>query len=159
MALEKPAPVIKTSEPDAIRRHANGPNRRSDRGCGKLQSQMTAAKDPCANPTTKYSGLPSLTEWPDVAADGELWDRHFDRLRQARITAGDRISDVVETAIRAAAADSGAIEGLYSITAGVTRQVAEQRDDWRSALAEGGASAPVLFDAQLIAYHLAIQLA
>jgi Fic family protein len=120
---------------------------------------MAGADDPCANPDTEYGGLPSLLEWPEAIADSELWNRHFERLRQARVTAGDRFTDVVESAIRAAAADSGAIEGLYSITAGVTRQVAAQQDDWRAALAEGGAIAPALFDAQLTAYHLAVQLA
>jgi Fic family protein len=120
---------------------------------------MARPEDPCANPKTEYGGLPSLDDWPAVATDVELWDRHLERLRQARVAAGGRVVDVLETAIRAAAADSGAIEGLYAITAGVTRQVAEQRDDWRSALAEGGAIAPALFDAQLTAYHLATQLA
>lgn len=80
--------------------------------------------DPCSNPTSEYSGWPALDDWPALASDVQLWNHHFDRLQQARIAAGSRLAGVVEIAIRAAAADSGAIEGLYSITAGATRQVA-----------------------------------
>jgi hypothetical protein len=108
----------------------------------QTRGTVAGPNEPCLNPTTEYGGLPPLEDWPAVASDIQVWSHHFERLRQARIEAGGRVAEVVETAIRAAAADSGAIEGLYSITAGITRQVAEQRDDWRAALAEGGAIAP-----------------
>src|SRR5260221_9065258 len=121
---------------------------------------MEPNQDRCLDAVTFYDGLPSVSALSSVALDVARWDHHVGRLAQARGTAlPNRAASTIERAIRAAAADSGAIEGLYTITAGVTLQVAEERDDWRTALAAGGDKANALFDAQLASYHDAVELA
>jgi hypothetical protein len=81
----------------------------------------------------------------------------FEKQRQAG-TEG-RIQDVVEVAIRAAAAATGAIEGLYPITTGQTIHVAERFGDWQSELGAVGGNSLALFEAQLRAYHMADSVA
>jgi Fic family protein len=62
----------------------------------------------------------------------------------------------VEVAVRAAAMDTGAIEGLYTVDRGFTMSVATQAIAWEHALDEKGENVRALFEAQLEAYELVI---
>jgi Fic family protein len=120
---------------------------------------MNENTDPCANPSTDYAGLPRIESWLSEQLDLDLWNRSVNELQRRRAQATpERIQEVLETAIRAAAAATGAIEGLYPITTGQTIMVAERAPNWQSELASAGETAPALFEAQLAAYHLAISL-
>lgn len=120
---------------------------------------MTGVNDPCANPSTEYSGLPDLADWLREHLNLDLWDRVLAELQLQRASAApDQIEQVLETAVRFAAAATGAIEGLYPITTGQTIMVAEQAPNWQTELAGVGATAPDLFEAQLAAYHSATAL-
>jgi len=121
---------------------------------------LAAKRDPCANPSTEYGGLPPIDEWLRETLDIDQWGRaiaEFDSQRRAG--AEGRIEGIVEIAIRAAAAATGAIEGLYAITTGQTIHVAESVGDWRSELGAVGGNSLALFEAQLRAYHTADSLA
>jgi Fic family protein len=115
--------------------------------------------DPCANPSTEFNGLAPLETWLHERLDRDLWNRSAEALqRQRGQSTPNQAQEALETAIRAAAAATGAIEGLYPITTGQTIMVAERAPNWQTALAGVGETAPALFEAQLAAYHLAISL-
>jgi Fic family protein len=59
-------------------------------------------------------------------------------------------------AVRAAALDTGAIEGLYNVDRGFTMTVAVQGLAWQQMVEERGAGVRELFEAQLAAYELVL---
>src|SRR5437667_4695974 len=120
---------------------------------------MNQMKDPCANPSSEYHGLSGLSEWVEQRLDLDQWTRSFSEFDRQRKAPGDHIAEVVETAIRAAAAATGAIEGLYPITTGQTIMVADRTPNWQAELDGAANSSLALFEAQLAAYHLATSLA
>jgi hypothetical protein len=128
-----------------------------DRQC--LAVSEEPGTDPCANPSTEFNGLAPLETWLHERLDRDLWNRSAEALqRQRGQSTPNQVQEALETAIRAAAAITGAIEGLYPITTGQTIMVAERAPNWQTALAGVGETAPALFQAQLAAYHLAISL-
>ena len=105
-----------------------------------------------------YQSFPDFSAWPAPTADGlQLWDRFASRLEQMRKKATpEALRNSVEVAVRAAAMDTGAIEGLYSVDRGFTMTVASQAFAWEHALEEKGEAVRELFEAQLEAYELVI---
>ena len=61
--------------------------------------------------------------------------------------------------MRAAAVDTGAIEGLYDVDRGFTFSVATQATAWQAAVLEKGENVRELIEAQLSAYELALDVA
>ena len=70
----------------------------------------------------------------------------------------DTLSGAVQTAIRAAAWDTGAIEGLYKTDRGLTMTVATQAAAWESKISGQAPDARAYFDAQLRAYELVMDV-
>lgn len=68
----------------------------------------------------------------------------------------EALRNSAEIAVRAAAMDTGAIEGLYTVDRGFTMTVASQAFAWEHALEEKGEKVRELFEAQLEAYELVI---
>ncbi len=89
----------------------------------------------------------------------DLWARFAAALAQRRqLARPDLLERAVAVALRSAALDTGAIEGLYQVDRGFTWSVAVQSFAWELALAERGDSVPQLFAAQLAGYELVIGL-
>jgi len=105
-----------------------------------------------------YQGFQDFSDWPAPADDElQLWDRFASRLEEMRTKATPEVQQKsVEVAVRAAAMDTGAIEGLYTVDRGFTMTVATQAFAWEHALAEKGEEVRELFEAQLEAYDLVI---
>ncbi len=105
-----------------------------------------------------YQGFPDFAGWPAPKEDDlRLWDRFASRLQEIRTTATpEALRKAVDVAVRAAALDTGAIEGLYSVDRGFTMTVATQALAWEHAIAEKGENVRELFEAQLQAYELVI---
>lgn len=105
-----------------------------------------------------YPGFPDFSAWPAPTEDDlRLWDRFASRLEETRQKATpDALKKAVEVAVRAAALDTGAIEGLYSVDRGFTMTVATQALAWEHAIEEKGENVRALFEAQLEAYELVI---
>lgn len=105
-----------------------------------------------------YPGFPDFADWPAPAEDDlSLWDRFAARLQETREKATpEALRKSVAVAVRAAAMDTGAIEGLYTVDRGFTMTVATQAVAWEHALDEKGENVRALFEAQLEAYELVL---
>ncbi len=108
-----------------------------------------------------YEAVPSFADWPPNLARAELWDRAKRELDSLKIGAlpDATLKAALETAIRAAAFDTGAIEGLYQTDRGLTMTVATQAASWQSELDSRAPDARLYFEAQLRAYELVMDVA
>jgi Fic family protein len=105
-----------------------------------------------------YQGFPDFSAWGELSQeDADLWSRFAASLEERRKEASPEVlKSAVEVAVRAAALDTGAIEGLYSVDRGFTMTVALQSLTWEQAIEERGAGVRELFEAQLAAYELVL---
>jgi len=105
-----------------------------------------------------YRGFPDFSEWGSLTPDDiDLWERVASSLAERRRAATpEMLERAAEVAVRAAAVDTGAIEGLYSADRGFTMTVAVQGLAWQQMLEERGEGVRELFEAQLAAYELVL---
>lgn len=105
-----------------------------------------------------YKGFPDFSTWgPLPSVDADLWSRFGESLAERRLQATpEALKNAVEVAVRAAALDTGAIEGLYNVDRGFTMTVAVQGLAWEQMVEERGAGVRELFEAQLAAYELVL---
>lgn len=109
-----------------------------------------------------YEPFPPFADWPRLPEHlVAQWDELVERLDALRVEATeDDFAAVREEAMRAAAWDTGAIEGLYTTDRGFTITVAAQAADWEAQVRrEKGADALAMFAAQLEAYRQALDAA
>jgi Fic family protein len=105
-----------------------------------------------------YRGFPDFSAWGELSpTDVDLWCRFTSSLAERRKDATpEALNAAVEVAVRAAALDTGAIEGLYTTDRGFTMTVAVQGLAWEQMIAERGAGVRELFEAQLATYELVL---
>jgi Fic family protein len=105
-----------------------------------------------------YRSFPDFSSWPRLGpVQRDLWARFSTELNAQKGGAtDDQLARAVTVAVRAAAIDTGAIEGLYQVDRGFTMSVALQTLAWEHALGERGEGVRELFEAQLAGYELAI---
>lgn len=105
-----------------------------------------------------YEPFPSFEDWlTRNHVDEEEWSafREIIRIRREELS-DEALGHARQFVIRAAAVDTGAIEGLYKTDRGFTFTVAQQAPHWEKGLAERGPLAPALFEAQLRTYELVL---
>ncbi|MFY9855431.1 MAG: Fic family protein, partial [Terracidiphilus sp.] len=107
-----------------------------------------------------YKPFPRFVDWAsNTSVDTVRWNRYnsaFSAKPNASNRALRRAHEIVK---RAAALDTGAIEGLYEVDRGFTFTVALETAAWEVKLAEKGAQVRPLFEAQLHAYDYVLDLA
>lgn len=107
-----------------------------------------------------YQPFPAFSDWPAVPAHPDAWQRRQQELEQVATTSSPKqLERARETAVRAAAFDTGAIEGLYETSRGLTRTIAEQAAAWEQKLQEEAPKAAPFFEAQLKTYELVLDVA
>jgi Fic family protein len=107
-----------------------------------------------------YKPFPTFAEWASkTSVDTVRWDRYNSALKQRPNASDDALSRAREIVKRAAALDTGAIEGLYEVDRGFTFTVALETAAWEVRLAEKGAHVRPLFEAQMHAYDYVLDLA
>ena len=106
-----------------------------------------------------YRPFPPFAAWAACRVDDTRWQRYVDRLRKRGEASPEHLKRAVEVAKRAAAIDTGAIEGLYDVDRGFTLTVATQTAMWETLLDAKGAKVRSLIEAQLRAYDLVLDLA
>lgn len=106
-----------------------------------------------------YSPFPPLELWATAFIDVERWKAELEQ----RPAAGSVDSEVLRRALavvkRAAALDTGAIEGLYETDRGITFTVARELASWEAVLEAQGPGVRDYFQAQLEAYEQVIDFA
>ena len=104
-----------------------------------------------------YQGFPSFSSWQAPGVDLSLWDAFADNLqvRKAQIEP-QALQSAVDIALRAAAVDTGAIEGLYETDRGFTMTIAREGLAWEQAFTDKGPATRDLIAAQLAGLELVI---
>jgi Fic family protein len=106
-----------------------------------------------------YKPFPPFAEWANTSVDEIRWTRYTAQLKELRSASPDLLSKALEVVKRATAFDTGAIEGLYSTDRGLTFTVATQAAMWEDAVGRKGGNVQPLFESQLRAYDMVLDLA
>jgi Fic family protein len=98
--------------------------------------------------------------WASSAVSEDVWNSYLDVLASERRDATEEsLKRALDEALRTAAIETGAIEGLYSTSRGVTRTIAVQSASWESAIGEMGEDVKGHFEAQLEALEMMLDVA
>ncbi|MEK6324869.1 MAG: Fic family protein [Acidobacteriota bacterium] len=123
------------------------------------QEHLTRQFDP-READARYRRFPPFEEWlAKSAVDSERWEHYAEVIHKLRRTSPDLLPRALEVVKRAAAWDTGAIEGLYSTDRGFTLTVAMAVTAWESLVEQKGANARALFESQLKAYDHVLDFA
>ncbi len=107
-----------------------------------------------------YRPFPTFAEWASrTSVDTVRWDRYKAALENRPESSPEALKRAREVVKRAAALDTGAIEGLYEVDRGFTFTVAFETAAWEVELAKRGENVRPLFEAQLHAYDYVLSLA
>lgn len=107
-----------------------------------------------------YKPFPTFEEWASrTSVDTVRWDRYKAALENRPDDSAEAFKRAREIVKRAAALDTGAIEGLYVVDRGFTYTVAFETAAWEIELAKKGENVRPLFEAQLHAYDYVLDLA
>ncbi len=119
-----------------------------------LSAEQLAAID------ATYQPIPAFGDWPRSVPRADLWDRfkaELDSLKAEQLPEG-ALDTAVRTAMRAAAFDTGAIEGLYKTDRGLTMTVATQATAWQATIDKRAPDARAYYEAQLEAYEMVLDV-
>jgi Fic family protein len=112
-----------------------------------------------ASPHESYQPIRPLSDWP-VPAVSDAWQEFQTLFAAARADADEAtLTRALDFAVRSAALETGAIEGLYQTSRGITRTVALQGAMWEAALEEIGPDVRGHFEAQLEALEHVLDVA
>jgi Fic family protein len=109
-------------------------------------------------PSDGYRPFPVFIDWQ--ATPGPVWDEYVQSLDSARKAAHpDTVRGAIDIALRSAAFQTGAIEGLYAANREVTHLVALQGALWEASVERIGPDVRGHFEAQLAALELVLDAA
>jgi Fic family protein len=127
---------------------------------------MSPENAPAFSPETlrqidaQYRAFPPFESWCACRVDDERWRRAVARVEQRRAGAdASALRRALDLVKRAAAVDTGAIEGLYEVDRGFTFTVAGAVGLWELELDKKGAEVRSLIEGQFGAYDLAVDAA
>jgi len=106
-----------------------------------------------------YRSFPPFAEWAQLPLDQERWDKAVAALPRPGSLPREQLAQAHRIAMRAAAVDTGAIEGLYDVDRGFTMTIALQTAAWESVLDARGEKVRSLIESQMHAYEYVIDLA
>lgn len=108
----------------------------------------------------QYKPFEPFAQWSATEVDLRDWDRARAKLDLVRASApADAVRSATRGAMQGAAADTGAIEGLYPHDRGFTLTVATDAAKWEVELARKDEEVRLLLQDQLRAYDLALDAA
>jgi Fic family protein len=101
-----------------------------------------------------YVPIRGFSEWADIEVDQDAWNQYLDGYRAALATADPEGTRLVERRIgREAAAETGAVENIYTLTIGQTRTIAVESTGWEQVLGQEGVRALEAFNSQFEVYE------
>jgi Fic family protein len=107
-----------------------------------------------------YKPFPPFVEWAaKTSVDTVRWNRYLSAIENRPDRSDAALKRAYEVVKRAAAIDTGAIEGLYEVDRGFTFSVAFETAAWETEIAKRGENVRSLFEAQLHAYDYVLDLA
>lgn len=106
-----------------------------------------------------YKSFPSFIEWGNCRIDNERWDLYSSQMRERGKVSTELLERSKEIVRRAAAIDTGALEGLYDVDRGFTFTVATQAALWEAMIDGKGPRVRALIESQLRAYEYVLSLA
>jgi Fic family protein len=107
-----------------------------------------------------YKPFPTFERWAtETTVDEVRWNRYKAAVKAAGRPSPEVLRRAYQVVKRAAAIDTGAIEGLYEVDRGFTYTVAFETAAWESVLSQKGEHVRSLFEAQLHAYDYVLDLA
>jgi Fic family protein len=108
---------------------------------------------------SSYHPFPSFAEWTSLTLDTTRWDSLVEQLNTAKEDPAvdfQRARDVIQ---RAAAIETGVIEGLYPADRGFTITAAEESAIWEAALSQRDERVRHLIQSQMEAYDYVLDFA
>ncbi len=126
------------------------------------ESQDNAVPSTIIDPRTAdalYKPFPPFSDWANCSVDTVRLERYSTSLNRLKEESLDTLKRALEIVKRAAAVDTGAIEGLYQTDRGFTFTVALQVAHWEAAVSEKGPGVRPLFESQLKAYDYVLDFA
>ena len=106
-----------------------------------------------------YSPFPSFSTWIEEDLDLSAWDETVLEVEDVRTATSSDLKKALEFVRRAAAVETGAIEGLYDTDRGFTFTVANQVEIWQAAVRAKGDITSDLIRSQLRAYEYIVDFA
>lgn len=106
-----------------------------------------------------YAPFASFADWADLVVDDGYWVEYLSRIKEFDTADASLLAHARSVAKRAAAVDTGAIEGLYQLDRGVTITIATQVGYWQAAYAKEAERVRSMIDNQLSAYDEVIDFA
>ena len=107
-----------------------------------------------------YQPVRTFSEWADRITSSALFNDYVAQWEAAKSSATlAEVEATLDYALRSAALETGAIEGLYQTTRGVTLAVAMQAAAWQTKLDELGDHVRGHFEAQLEAFETVLDVA
>ena len=108
-----------------------------------------------------YRPFPPFSEWAGLRVNETLWDESLAILADRRAKSSEAVfRGMAERALRIAAVDTGALEGLYAVDRGFTMSVVEVGAAWEAEVeAQKGPEVAALVAAQRRGYDLALDAA
>lgn len=107
-----------------------------------------------------YASFPDIEQWIKTSYKPIAWDEYLGILEGAcRDADQDTLNAAIDYALRSAAIETGAVEGLYATTRGITRTIALQAAAWEAEVDQLGSDVRGHFDAQLKAFELVLDAA
>lgn len=107
-----------------------------------------------------YKPFPTFEDWAKTLVDTPRWEAFAAEAEAYREEASSELLRVAQEVVeRAAAVDTGAIEGLYDVDRGFTLTVARQAAAWELAVEAKGEGVRALFESQLAAYEMVLDFA
>jgi Fic family protein len=107
----------------------------------------------------EYRSFPAFADWTRNHVDLVRWDRYSAVLQERGKVSAEQLAEAREVVKRAAAVDTGAIEGLYEVDRGFTFTVATQAAIWEAAVDARGQKVRALIESQLRAYDYVLDVA
>ncbi|MDX8146402.1 Fic family protein [Lentzea sp. BCCO 10_0061] len=100
-----------------------------------------------------YRPIPSIEDFPAIGTDYAI--EHYERVLQSasKAASSEIVEDVICKLGREAAAETGAIEGLYELRPGDTRTIVSERPDWEEVFQRQNEIALAMFEAQRDSYE------
>ena len=107
-----------------------------------------------------YAPFPPFEEWAKHRTNDARWQRYTTLLHERRTSlTPEQSQDAIEFVTRAAALDTGSLEGLYSTDRGFTITVARKAARWEEQIEKRGPLTRGLFEAHLSIYELVFDAA